>query len=223
MKKVIFALVASAFCLSGMATKTAKVAIVVTSNSGTSDYVSFTEDDSYADEYKSGVDAVKMFSTPVSKTVLAWTKASYKDSLAAVGLKNFEDVPFIVKTNKVDTEYKLSFNNVSGRQLTLFDAVENKEIIISEGGEYEFTADKETVLADRFILEKLEPAFCHQYGHLIIEAHQGESLVVTDMAGNEKINVTLATKHEVVELTTLTAGEQYKVILNGAEPVIIRK
>lgn len=223
MKKVFFALVASAFCLNVMAVKTANVVIVLSSESGTSDYVTFTEDDTFSNEVYNDVDgdAVKLFSTGVSKTVLAWTNAPYKDSLSAVAMKNFEDMPFVVKTNKVDNNYKLKFMYVSGRELKLLDKVTGTEVTIADNGEYNFTADMNQVLADRFVLAPhavpTEFKVCHQYGKIIVD--NPETTAMDVVLDGEKIGEAAAQTF-ASEVTVTAAAGQHTLEINGQTLII---
>lgn len=226
MKKVLFALVASAFCLSAMAVETAHVRITVKSASNTTNYVSYTEDDTFAEEFKSGVDAKKLFSTPLDATVFAWTKASYADSLSSLGLSLLEDVPFIVKTNKVDTEYSLNFKFVTGRELKILDKVTGVETVIAEDGSYAFTiedAQKDQVIADRFVLAPhavpTEFKVCHQYGKIIVD--NPETTPMDVVLDGDVIGVAAATRFgSEIEIPATVAAGQHTLEINNQTLII---
>lgn len=214
MKKMIFSLLAIAATMNVMATNfSAKATLTLTTSDASCEIVIAETNDNPA-----SLCAPMNFT---GRDIAIYVKsAGNKYELFATN--NLEEIELGLMTD-AKTSYTLEASDVEGTPIriklldgTIFEA--------TEGATTTFTAQASQAEITGMMVNPIEPALCHQYGHLIIEAHQGESLVVTDMAGNEKINIaSLPTKHEVVELTTLTAGEQYKVILNSADAVIIRK
>ena len=182
MKKMFISVVALAMSVMAMATETAYVEIRLTGNSGLYDEMTLTEDDSYTNAYEDGADAEKIMYQANTRSVLIYGMVGVLPcgDVAAANLDEFE-IGF--KTNKVDTDYKLEFSNVSGRALKLYDKVAGQVIDITEGGSYSFSVDASLVgqkeINDRFVINlNVTPSLCFNYNVLEINGHAGEKLVV---------------------------------------------
>lgn len=139
--------------------------------------------------------------------------------------KSISNLQFGFKAKEGETEYLLSFKQVSGT-IVLHDNSLGTSTTITADTDIPFVADAGAVNDERFVLyyaTPAEPSICHQYGVLTITSHVGETLKVTDMDGVEVIAEQVIDETEkVIALDALTAGEQYKVILNG-NVMIIKK
>ena len=156
MKKMFISVVALAMCVAAMATQTAIVQVKLTGlTGGLSNSVYLVEDDSYTSAYESGADIEKIMDQANSNSVLMYgfvgsTPCGY------VVTDNLDGLNLGIKTNQVDDHYTLTFKNVSGRELTLYDRIENSQTTITNNGTYNFTVDASLVgqkeINDRFVI-----------------------------------------------------------------------
>ena len=181
MKKVFISILAAAMSLSAFAAETAKVTIRLTSSNATygNDELELKENSDRNASYESGYDAEKMMSQANKYSVLLYAFVG-DQPCSTVATNNLDNLALGFTTNKNDVDYKLVFSNVSGRELKLYDKVENKEIVIANSAEYPFTAAAGRVAVnDRFVINPIvEPSLCFNYNVLEINGHAGESLVV---------------------------------------------
>lgn len=164
MKKMFIFVMALAMCVSAMATQTAIVQVKLTGvTGGLSNSVYLVEDDGYTSAYESGADVEKIMDQANSNSVLMYgfvgtTPCSY------VVTNNLDGLSLGFKTNMVDDNYRLTFKNVSGRELTLYDRIENTQTTITNNGTYDFDVDASLVgqeeINDRFYIN-MDPADIH--------------------------------------------------------------
>lgn len=164
MKKLFISVVALAMSMMAMAAETAYVQIRLTGiTGGVSNSVYLTEDDAYTNAYESGADAEKIMDLANSNSVLMYGFVGTLPCGDVVAL-NLDGFALGFTTNMVDNEYKLTFKNVSGRELTLYDRVENSQTIITNNGTYNFEVDASLVgqkqVNDRFYIN-MDPANIH--------------------------------------------------------------
>lgn len=225
MKKIkVFAIaLVCAFSVNALAEQTAHALIKITSEYG-SDEVELKEATQFSNAYDNGSEAGKIVSTSTPMNVNIYGVIG-TDKYSVVATNNLVGLSIEIITNKIDDDYTLSFENVSGRALAIKDVVTGTITMIDATKTYAFTAAKGNNTIARFqIVEKpSEPAICHQYGNLIITGHQGAKVKVLDMADQVAIaEQTLATDDEVISLSSLTKGEMYKVIVDEGTPMLIR-
>ena len=156
MKKMFISVIALAMSMMAMATETAYVQIRLTGiNGGVSNSVYLTEDNAYTNAYESGADVEKIMSQANSNSVLMYAFVGTTPCGEVVAL-NLDGLNLGMMTNEVDNEYKLTFKNVSGRALTLYDRVANQVTNIVDNGVYNFSVDPSLVgqhaINDRFFI-----------------------------------------------------------------------
>ena len=161
MKKMFIFVMALTMCVTAMATQTAIVQVKLTGvTGGLSNSVYLVEDDGYTSAYESGADVEKIMDQANSNSVLMYgfvgtTPCSY------VVTNNLDGLCLGLKTNQVDDQYTLTFKNVSGRSLTLYDRVENSQTPIVNNGTYNFEVVASLVgqkeINDRFYIN-MDPA-----------------------------------------------------------------
>lgn len=237
MKKLLITLM-SLLSISLMAEETAYVVIKLTGKTTASETnfrIRLTEDSQFSNEYEDGKDAEILNLTPTNdNTVFLFVKVG-THKCSSIYKTAISDLPMGFQTNRVDNEYTLTFTSAEGRSLKILDKVTNSITEIEADGTYDFEVNTENcpgfmvgqnkLIEDRFIIEPTnipEPTICHQYGNLIITGHVGEKVKVLDMDGEVAIaEQTIDTDSKVIELTSLTSGEQYQVIV-GEKTMIIR-
>lgn len=130
-----------------------------------------------------------------------------------------------VQASSEYTDYVFTFNvKAMGRKMCLEDLQEHKTILLTTETEpYAFSVTANAKVEDRFrICAFTEPTICHQYGNLIITGHVGDKVKVLKMDDSVAIaEQTIDTDSKVIELTSLTSGEQYQVVV-GDKTMIIR-
>ena len=154
MKKVFISFLAAAMTLSAFAAENARVTVRLTSTNATygNDELELKENSDRTASYESGYDAEKMMSQANKHSVLLYAFVG-DQACSTVATDNLDGTVIGFTTNKYDTDYKLVFSNVSGRELKLYDRVLNVETIITNSLEYSFTATAGRVAVnDRFFI-----------------------------------------------------------------------
>lgn len=191
MKKVFISIFMAALTLSAYAVETAKVTVRLTSTNATygTDELDLKENSDRNATYESGYDAEKMMSQANKHSVLVYAYVG-EQPCSTVATNNLDNQAIAFTTNKYDTDYKLVFSNVSGRELKLYDKVLNQEIVIANDVEYPFTATAGRVAVnDRFVINiQVDPTLCFNYNVLEVNGHAGEPLVIKQGA-TEIINI----------------------------------
>jgi len=161
----------------------------------------------YIDQYK-----VVMYAISGSEKYQIWANAD---------LTNF---PLGIKTYS-DANYTITVSNVSGAEtLSLYDAVTDQTIALTNGQTYEFTADANSTIADRFVINRPTPlvkGICFNYNVLTLTKYAGETVEVfpyggTTAAMTQAIAADAATD---VDLNALASGK-YLVKVGTEEYVI---
>ena len=154
MKKVFISFLAAAMTLSAFAAETARVTVRLTSTNATygNDELELKENSDRTASYESGYDVEKMMSQANKHSVLLYAFVG-DQACSTVATDNLDGTVIGFTTNKYDTDYKLVFSNVSGRELKLYDRVLNVETVITNSLEYSFTATAGRVAVnDRFFI-----------------------------------------------------------------------
>lgn len=168
MKKLFISVVALAMSMMAMAAETAYVQIRLTGiTGGVSNSVYLTEDDAYTNAYESGADAEKIMDLANSNSVLMYGFVGALKCGDVVAL-NLDGFALGFTTNMVDTDYKLTFKNVSGRELTLYDRVTKTPTVITDNGTYNFSVEAAQVgqvqINDRFVINYVAPTWVYMNG-----------------------------------------------------------
>lgn len=189
-------------------------------NSAT-DGVYFVEAEGYTSAFEDSHDEVKGF---VGGKVFIYGTTDYgKQSAVFNASVEGEFVGYKNNTDAAAT-LRISFDEFVGTiNYYLKDLQDGTMIPIVAGQTYDFAVEANQEEAKRFqICNPSAPTICHQYGNLIITGHVGEKVKVLDMDGEVAIaEQTIDTDSKVIELTSLTSGEQYQVIV-GDKTMIIR-
>lgn len=154
MKKVFISILAAALTLSAFAGETARVTIQLTSTNATygTDELELKENTDRTAAYESGYDAEKMMSQANKHSVLLYAFVG-DQPCSTVATNDLDGAVIGFTTNKYDTDYKLVFSNVSGRELKLYDRVLKTTTTITNSLEYSFSATEGRVAVnDRFII-----------------------------------------------------------------------
>lgn len=191
MKKFLFSVIALAMSMVVFSTEKAHVQIRLTGVTGLqTDAVNLIEDDVHTSAFEPGVDIEKTMSQANGKSVLVYGIVD-KHRCSDVVSDNLDGLKLGFATNQVDTDYKLTFTNVSGRALKLFDRVTGSLVDITNNGEYAFSVDAKMVgfnlIHDRFQIGEPAPELCFSYNTLDVYGYAGKSLVIKDVATNTEI------------------------------------
>lgn len=154
MRKLLFSFFAVALCASMFATETAKVTIELLSTNATygTDVLELRENTDRNSTYESGYDSESMMSQANKHSVLLYGFVEDRPC-SYVATNNLDGLAIGFTTNKYDTDYKLVFSNVSGRELKLYDRVLKTTTTITNSLEYSFSATEGRVAVnDRFVI-----------------------------------------------------------------------
>lgn len=192
MKKTILSVIALAMSMLAFAAETAHVQIHLTGVNGQlPDVVTLTEDDAQTSAFEPGVDVEKVMSQAGSKSVLIYGIVD-EHKCGEVVSDNLDGLKLGFATNQIDQNYKLTFINVSGKALKLFDRVTGQLIDITENGEYPFSVEAALVglnlVNDRFEIGEPAAELCFTYNILDIYGYAGKSLVITDAESGAEID-----------------------------------
>ena len=192
MKKTILSVIALAMSMLAFATETAHVQIRLTGVIGQqTDVVNLTEDDTHTSAYEPGVDIDKTMTQADSKSVLIYGIVD-EHRCSDVVSDDLDGLKLGFVTNKVDQNYKLTFINVSGKALKLFDRVTGDLIDITENGEYPFSVEAsllpQYVVDNRFEIGEPAAEICFTYNELDIYGYAGKSLVITEAESGAEID-----------------------------------
>ena len=122
-----------------------KMTIVVTSANGKIDEITFKESDEFSDEFNKGFDAVKF----MNERQINLYSTIDGENLGSVATDNIEGKMISMQTVKA-LNYTMSFENVSGEEYAIRDNVTGAVIAIEEGATYEFAAQPNSLVENRF-------------------------------------------------------------------------
>lgn len=236
MKKMFISVVALAVSMMAMATESAYVRIRLAGASGLSSVVRLTEDDERNSSFEDGYDTDKMMMLSNPRSVLLY---------GLVGTHNCEDV----KTNdlrnlalgfttndKIDLNYTITFENVSGRELKLYDMVTGDITVIAGANSYDFSITEEQKAAgnvqilDRFVIDYTRVVdagdleICHKDNQLqLLNNPYAENIVIKDAEGTTVKNVVSRNTPQYIDLSDLAAGQYTVELNNGNRSFIIKK
>lgn len=121
--------------------------------------------------------------------------------------KNIDNLQLGVTTNAA-SEYTLKVSEVSGTPLKI--KIGNELITLTEGLTKNLALTPNQTAADLGVIEPALPVqkedICFRYGIISVANQMGETLVIVDEAGIEKINVTIPTDYEEYNLSAYPAG-----------------
>lgn len=234
MKKMFISVVALAVSMLAMATETAYVRIRLAGESGLSSVVRLTEDDARNSSFEDTYDTDKMMllSNPRSVLLYGLVGTHYCEDVKTNDLHNLA-IGFTTN-DKIDLNYTITFENVSGRELKLYDMVTGDVTVIAGANSYNFSITEEQKAAgnvqilDRFVIDYQrelddELEICHKDNKL--ELHKNpyaENIVVKDAEGNIVKNVPSTNTPQYIDLSDLPAG-QYTVELNDGNRKFVIK
>ena len=179
--KIIMVSALSVMTLAATAAPTAmaKISVASASGNGNDALILVESADCSADiETATGKDIVKIMNDANDYSINLYA-VSNATNLSAIGTNDLSDVALTFVSNKTETDYTLTFSNVTGT-IKLYDAVENQEITLANAGTYTFSVAANSTIADRFIINRsvVTPSICFNYNVLEINGHAGEALVV---------------------------------------------
>lgn len=153
--KIIAILVLSAFAFYANATVTAKAKISVSTNES-ADALYLIQGTEYSSAYDNNADAEKLLNKdpladPDYSINLYAIHGGY--DLSIVATDDLADIAIAFQSNEAETQYTLSFSNVSGT-ITLYDTEEQETITVADGQSYTFSQAVNTTNAARFIINK---------------------------------------------------------------------
>jgi len=143
---------------------------------------------------------------------------------ATFGTKDLGALAFGLKTN-ADTEYQLIVSDVEGATLVMKDDAENATFNLTEGATYDFTAAANSTINNRFHLyiAPAAPGICHYGDVLQVTGSNGMTVQINNMDDTQAIApVAITSDSQDIDISGLTAGNQYKVVWNS-QTLIIRK
>lgn len=127
------------------ADETTRMRIVVTAENGKSDFVMFTEDGKFSDNFEKGYDGEKYMNENTLNMYATVDGTDY----TAVATDNVEGKTVTIKTVE-DVNYTMSFAKVNGEEYAIRDNVTGAVIAIEEGATYEFAAQPNSLVENRF-------------------------------------------------------------------------
>ena len=119
--------------------------IVVTAANGQSDRVDFTVNNEYSDAFENGIDASKYMN---ERHINLYATVAGED-YTSVATDNIEGKTISLQT-KNDINYTISFENVETADYALLDKLTNSTVVIAEGNTYEFAAQPNSLVENRF-------------------------------------------------------------------------
>lgn len=119
--------------------------VVVTAANGQKDAVRFVEGANFSDAFENGYDASK-FMNAKSINVFATVNG---EEFGTVATDNLSGKTITINTNS-ELAYTISFTNVNNEDYVLRDNVTGQVISIEEGATYEFAAQPNSTIANRF-------------------------------------------------------------------------
>ena len=148
-------------------------------------------------------------------------------------LNSMENVPLIIKThNNASMTIKLTGNEGS---VVLYDIQENAQTSVAKGEtkDYVCTVATNATISDRFVLfyAPAAPSICFSNNQLDITGHEGETLVITNLADNSVlVNEAITANYsknfdadalpEKTRLLVTLNGVKYRITVNpDVEPV----
>ena len=221
--KVIMVSALSVMTLAATAAPTAvaKISVASASGNGNDAVILVESDECSADiETATGKDIVKVMNDANDYSINLYA-VSKGTNLSAIGTNDLSDVALTFVSNKTETDYTLTFSNVTGT-IKLYDAVEDQEITLANAGTYSFTVAANSTIADRFIINRSAPAvpgICNNYDKLQITGYAGAQLEVLNYADKASVfTETVAGDNVEIDLEAkgLTANTQYFVKLTPA-------
>jgi len=179
-----------------MAAETARATIKITSVGGGVDQVTIVENSDNNATMENGSDVTKIMNSGLAKVINFYAVCGWGNA-AAVYDANVDGLPFTFISNKIDTKYTMTFSNVNGRALQMYDARESKVIDIANGVTYDFSQAKEDTVANRF---RIYEGFTADDGELII-CHENGALVIKNNPYTSNIVITKYNAPSEVVLT----------------------
>lgn len=164
MKKLFSSLLAVTFALSGMAAETAYVRMKLAGSNPTysTSTIKLTENSDRTPAYESGYDSECMMEQSNDNSVLFYAYVGTQEC-ANIATNNLDGLVLCFNTNNIDQNYTISFELVSGRDLTLYDRVTKTSTPIVQGESYPFSVTAAQVgrvaIADRFVINYEAPAY----------------------------------------------------------------
>lgn len=157
---MFISVIALAMSMMAMATETAYVEIQLTGTTGGANSIYLFEDDAYTNAFESGADVEKIMSQSNNKSVLLYGFVGSTPCEDVVAL-NLDGLVLGFSTNQVDQNYRLSFIDVEGRALTLYDRVTKVSTPITDGTYLDFSVTAAQVgrvaINDRFVINYEAP------------------------------------------------------------------
>ena len=164
MKKLFSAFMAATVALSAMATETAYVRMKIAGSNPTysTSTIKLTEDSERTPAYESGYDSERMMEQSNDNSVLFYAFVGTQEC-ANIATNNLDGLVLCFNTNNIDQNYTISFELVSGRDLTLYDRVTKTSTSIVQGQSYPFSVEAAQVgrvaIKDRFVINYEAPAY----------------------------------------------------------------
>ena len=221
MKKVFTVIALSAMTLMATSANTATAKIKIASASGNgNDAVTLIEGDTYTSAYESGSDAYKLMNDANDYSINLYAVVG-GDNLSIVATNDLSGTALTFESNKTETDYTMTFKNVSGT-VKLFDAVTGTTTILANDGTYPFTCAANSKIEGRFVINYIPVTeICHRYGKLQVNGSVGMTVKVLNMDGSATsiADRVIASYSEEIDLAGLAAG-QYKVEWNSQTLII---
>ena len=168
MKKLFLSILALATGMVATATPTSIAKITITGTTGGYGEITLVEDAARNSGYEDGYDG-RINETFANDNSLLFYGVVGTDKCDAVFSNDLTGTELVLVTNKVDNEYTMTFNNLMGADLTLYDRVEKvSKVINSSTPNYTFTVTAEQVnrkeVTERFIINYVAPTFVYMNG-----------------------------------------------------------
>ncbi len=220
MKKIILSTIAILASVSLMALTPTAVAIITMTGNTSGDFDKLTLAESTTDGFTRGYDNGYDSYQPDANVpgIYAISGTNRFSTCMSNDLDN-QEIGIITGT---DTEYTLTFASVSGRTLKIYDKETDVETEISNTGSYVFTADANTRIDNRFVLNFTPVTeICHRYGKLQVSGSKGQTIKVLNLDGSATsiADVVISSYFQEIDLAGLAAG-QYKVEWNSQTLII---
>ena len=185
MKKLFSSLLAVTFALSSMAAETAYVRMKLAGSNPTysTSTIKLTENSDRTPAYESGYDSERMMEQSNDNSVLFYAYVGTQEC-ANIATNNLDNLVLCFNTNNIDQNYTISFELVSGRDLTLYDKVTNTSTPIVQGQSYPFSVEAAQVgrvaIVDRFVINgtPVAESLCFNNNILEVNGYAGKSLVI---------------------------------------------
>lgn len=224
MKKIVCMMVVVAMGVVAMAEQTAHIRVTLKGEATVltnMDRLSINEVSDKTNDFNDGADVDKVLTNNDGKQNHYYVNLYAMQGThqcSPVYTNKVSGLYLVVMTNLKDTKYTLSFDQVDGRELSLYDVDKDSVIVCKNGGTYTFEAETNKTIDNRFYFYT-PYEICYRGGKLQITGSPATatSVEIKDATDTPIVGSPFRiTNHDYqeIDLTTLSKGH-YTIVANG--------